>query len=121
MRTQSEIWIKTSFIGFHKWPEAPQTVNYLRALHRHLFQVVVQVPLEGDRVVEFHMLKTWVDESLATLPLRLEDNSTWSCERIADLLCHAIINTWAFPWVKVSISEDGECGAIALVGKGYEE
>lgn len=34
-----QIVTSNSIIGFHCWPEAPEECSYLRARHRHVFEV----------------------------------------------------------------------------------
>jgi 6-pyruvoyl-tetrahydropterin synthase len=116
MTSKSEVWITTEFVGFHRWPEAPDEVYYLRNLHRHLFKVKVTVPIEEDRQIEFHMLKADVDSALAESMLRSDNNrSTFSCEQTAELLAKAAIGHYAIAWARAEVSEDGECGSTVFV------
>lgn len=56
------IYVRTSFVGFHKWETAPQEVSFLRDLHRHIFNVKVTLQVShSDRDVEFFLLKKDVD------------------------------------------------------------
>ena len=104
MGLQTTIWVRTSFIGFHYWEGAPEEVEYLRSPHRHLFKVVLEVPVSHDnRQTEFHQLKSQLDTFL-------QDSFTahvvpYSCEQIAKQV------QLVFGASSVSVSEDGECGA----------
>ena len=95
------VFCRTSFEGFHSWPAAPGQVSYLRARHRHVFHVRVDVPvMHGDRDVEFITLKHRVDEWIRT-----EAGASRSCEQWAEAIGKA------FNAVAVEVSEDNENGA----------
>ncbi len=103
------VFCTTQFEGFHCWPQAPEPVDFLRSLHRHMFHVRAEkVVNHGDREVEFILLKASLNSQIhelkkeqAKLPL-----PTWSCE------------TWAIKLLerlklsKCEVSEDGENGAV---------
>lgn len=119
MQSKSSVWITTSFIGFHRWPEAPAEVSYLRNLHRHLFHVRVTVPTTEDRGLEFHILKKYVDERIAINSKHQLD--IVSCEVMAETLAKQIITgQYILSWVEVTVSEDNECGATVHVERGEE-
>jgi hypothetical protein len=47
--------------GFHYWPNAPDEVAYLRALHRHEFMFIVGWKVgHDDRQVEYHTAQAWM-------------------------------------------------------------
>lgn len=116
-QTSKAIHITTSFVGFHRWPEAPPSVAYLARPHRHLFKVIVECELKEDRQIEFHILKGWVDELVKGLPTwgplpPDQDCSIWSCEKMAEFLAEEILNIERNTnYISVTVSEDGECGA----------
>ena len=58
----TKVCTKFATVGFHRWPEAPDNVAYLRSMHRHLFNfnVAIQV-LHPDRSLEFHTLSEELD------------------------------------------------------------
>jgi len=98
------VWVKTSFVAFHRWIDAPQHVLFLRNWHRHVFNVKLIVPVRLlDREVEFFTLKGSIESYL---------QYKWagqyfeaSCEQIAfDLL-------EKFKASRVEVDEDGENGA----------
>lgn len=121
------IFCSTSIVGFHRWPDAPADVNYLRNLHRHLFGIQVEVSvIEHDREVEFHMLKRQVESWLWLMkdPAPRTGDFTEgtgeiifgarSCEMIASALLNELRN--AYPgraFYLVTVDEDGENGANA--------
>ena len=99
------VFARTSFEGFHCWPDAPDEVSFLRARHRHIFHVEVKVQvIHGDRDVEFILLKREVD---LFIEKTLKGNTAnWSCERWALEILEE------FGAEEVTVSEDGENGAI---------
>jgi len=108
MRTgiRTTVYCRTSFEGFHEWPDAPEEVFFLRNNHRHIFHVTVEVPVShSDRDVEFILLKRRVDAFIKEQNTHLV-SETWSCEQWALAL---LVKFDAF---RVEVSEDGENGAI---------
>ena len=108
---RTSIFCRTTFEAFHRWPDAPPEVEFLRDRHRHLFHVELRIEVtHDDREVEFlllqNALKEWIQETLAN-----EDTSTWSCES----WCRATMQVaWFDSYFAsyVSVSEDGENGAV---------
>ena len=106
-----EIFIKTSFIGFHYWSNAHQSRDYLRYRHRHRFNIYVSCEVtHNDRDVEFHDLIEYVDQVMIKYRLNNSDN-LGSCEMMADYLYEELIKN-LFKIIEVRIDEDDECGAI---------
>lgn len=104
------VWCTTSFIGFHKWPNAPNHVDYLRNLHRHVFHVKVMVNVgHADRDIEFITLKQAVDSAIEDL-LMCWDN-TQSCEQIADNIYSRLNDVSVY---SIYVSEDNENGAMTI-------
>jgi len=110
-RLKCSIWVKTSFTGFHCWPEAQEDIAYLRDLHRHNFGVRVEFDVtHSDREVEFHqLLKQLNEEILPKVKFRLEAEPRMSCEDMALLIAS---NLPSKNMISVSVDEDNECGAI---------
>lgn len=111
MRTT--VWITTSFVGHHRWVDAPPAVVFLRQWHRHVFHVRLGVQVSRhDREVEFFQLKARVNDYLRQFweGRHFED----SCESIAASLLVA------FDAVFVEVSEDGENGAVVDLGTNTE-
>lgn len=108
---RTNVWVTTSFIGFHRWKDAPDSVAYLRDYHRHVFHVKAWKTVTGpDREVEFHSLKTKIDAWFEAryADTRFED----SCEMIALALIESLGLSAA------QVSEDGENGAFVEVEGG---
>lgn len=106
--TKISVWVTDSFVGFHKWVDAPDEVYFLRNEHRHVFHVKVSVAVtHGDRDVEFFILKRDLGNHCA----RFADQSfLYSCEQLASMLGELLQeDRYKVQWVEVS--EDGENGA----------
>jgi len=100
--------------GFHCWPEAPQEVLYLGALHRHDFAFRVEVTVgHSDRESEFHILRRQAKEALAALYKRDAHGLAFgrrSCEMIAEELRGRLLADGT-ELSAVEVWEDRECGA----------
>jgi hypothetical protein len=110
------IWVTFDKVGFHRYPQAPDEVAYLRTEHRHVFKFRVSITVHhDDREIEFHMFKNWMlslyDSSSAVSGLKVNHQS---CEMLADDLLKSILQRYdcSQRTVAVEVSEDGECGAI---------
>lgn len=102
------IWITTEFIGFHKYPDAPDEVGFLRYRHRHIFKVKVYLEVfHNNRDVEFIMFKSYLNSLI-----RDSEMNDMSCEDIADYLCLNIAGMITGRKIKIEVSEDGENGVM---------
>ena len=114
-------WIYVNFqkVGFHRYPAAgtdPQLcsageydVSYLAARHRHLFKFNVQIEIfHNDRELEFHQVLTYC-ESLFDNTIEIDSKSV---EMLADDLYLQLANRYPGRNMKISVSEDGECGCV---------
>lgn len=92
--------------GFHRWPNAPDEVDFLRERHRHEFHIRVEREVEhDDRDVEIIMLKNAVRKHLHRLygdPMFL---GVMSCE----MLARGLVDN--FGLFACEVLEDGENGA----------
>lgn len=116
-QTPAIIFVRFQQVGFHCWPDAPESRAYLRAKHRHTFEIEVSTSVDhDDRDIEFHDLR---DEALAVFRgLTVGkgfDYGSQSCEQLARRLATQIADRYART-VSVMVSEDGECGATVEVG-----
>ena len=124
-QTQARLFIgiRTEFEAAHFWFDAPEEVAFLRAAHRHVFRVKLEMSVQhSDREKEFFLVQgalrefiqeEYLDRSplphVGTLPVISE-----SCEVIAEkILIWAVekYNGGRFPhlrWCRVTVSEDGE-------------
>jgi len=106
--TKISVWVTDSFVGFHKWIDAPDEVAFLRNEHRHVFHVKVSVvAAHGDRDVEFFILK----RNLSLHCERFAGQSfLYSCEQLASRL-GALLQKDRYKVQWIEVSEDGENGA----------
>lgn len=102
------VFVRTSFVGFHRWKEAPEEVVYLRHFHRHKFNVELHKEVTKlDREIEYHTL-------LKELNRYIKENLEgryfeYSCETIAVALLRI------FKAKMVKVDEDGENGSVAVM------
>ena len=121
-KVEKVIWVTFDKVGFHKYPDAPDEVAYLRDRHRHVFKFRVTVEVtHNDREIEFHMLKNWLMSLYDSKALEVDYKS---CEMLAEDLLSKISSKYgvlagtgnnAVREMSVEVSEDGECGAIVKV------
>jgi len=104
------IWITAQKEMVHYYPDAPDEVDFLRNIHRHLFKFKVYIEVfHDDRDIEFIMFKREVEEWLEDVKQKLLSKS---CENMADYLAKKIKAKYPDRKIKISVSEDGENGAI---------
>lgn len=93
--------------GWHSWPGAPLGRGYLASLHRHMFQVSVEMSVPHlDRAVEFHDLQEFIRDWWGP-----QDDPTdrGSCEAMAVELADRLATPYLMQTVlSVSVGEDGE-------------
>lgn len=101
------VTITDQFEGFHRWLDAPEDVKFLRAYHRHMFQVGVTIKVgHGNRQVEFFQAK----RSLSAVLLAWKGKEfSFSCEDLAEQIGKAMAFN-GYSVVSVEVSEDGENG-----------
>jgi hypothetical protein len=112
------IMIKTSFRGFHCWPEASQfageEVKFLETSHRHTFHVKVELEVSHpDRAVEFFVLQKRVDDIIASLwPLSPMGYllGRRSCETMCEEIIAALRSQQINDAITIEIWEDNEVG-----------
>jgi hypothetical protein len=115
VRRYTHVFVKTRFIGFHRWLDAPKEFEFLRHFHRHEFHVQLTVKVEElNRQIEFLKLK---DELDAAIAFHFTKVDRWryfedSCEQIADKLCKQFQERLQIQSISCEVSEDGENGAI---------
>jgi len=104
------IWITTQKEMFHKYPDAPRAVSFLRNEHRHKFKFKVYIQVfKNDRDIEFIIFQRLVKGILFKMPFNLEAKS---CEMLADDLWNEIVKKYPNRRMKIEVSEDGENGAL---------
>jgi len=98
--------VRSQFVGWHKWKDAPDDVAFLRDFHRHVFKVELVVPVRhGDREVEFFTLQKQLDGFLARNYAGRKFLE--SCEQIAENIGVNFLHSH-----EVTVSEDGENDGI---------
>lgn len=99
-----EVFITIRFAAFHRYPDAPEEVAFLRNGHRHLFHVKVWFEEMKEREHEFFIekerVKQWIEQ-------KIDRNDAGSCEKIAQVIAQMDSDI-----TRVEVSEDGENGVI---------
>jgi len=100
---------RLSFVGFHAWPGAPASVDYLRSRHRHVFGVRARREVSfANRQIEFQTFKNeiaaFIDRSWPGGEL-----GETSCEALAVVLAHQ------FELDECEVSEDGENSGLIIL------
>ena len=109
MVKQKFIWVTFQKEGIHKYPDAPEGVEFLKYPHRHIFHFKVELEVfHDDRDVEFILFKRELEKLFADGTLQLDYKS---CEMIADDLAYYINNKYPERDLIITVSEDGENGA----------
>ena len=106
-------WIEVSFQkeGIHKYPDAPEGVEFLRYPHRHIFHFYVKLEVfHNDRDVEFILFKRELENLYGeNQTLKLD---FLSCEMLAYDLINTITEKYPGRDITVRVYEDDENGAI---------
>lgn len=115
MNKQTSILIKTSFEGFHKYENAPEEVSFLRVLHRHTFNVEVEMEtFHNDREIEFIMVQHELKNFFQN---KYEMKNTYSCEQIAEDVCKFLLDKYGTNRkIKCLVLEDNENGGSVSYG-----
>lgn len=110
--TRAFINVTTTAEFIHSYPDAPEEVSFLRSPHRHLLHIAAEIEVfSDDRELEFILVKRDLDLYLKCL--KLDTPSISSCERIGHLILeHLQIKYGDNRDITVSVSEDGENGAV---------
>lgn len=109
LNKQKFIWVTFQKEGIHKYPDAPEGVEFLKYPHRHIFHFKVELEVfHDDRDVEFILFKRELENLFVNGTLQLDYKS---CEMIADDLSSYIQNKYKGRDLKITVSEDNENGA----------
>ena len=109
MVKQKFIWVTFQKEGIHKYPDAPEGVEFLKYPHRHIFHFKVELEVfHDDRDVEFILFKRELEKLFADGTLQLDYKS---CEMIADDLAFYVQAKYPKRDLAITVSEDGENGA----------
>ena len=116
-RVKKNIWVTFQKEGIHKYPDAPDEVDFLRYPHRHIFKFKVQFEVyNDDRDIEFFIFKRWLESLYADDILQLDYKS---CEMMADDLAKQIKDKYPGRQLSIDVSEDGENGCHVEYPKEY--
>jgi hypothetical protein len=109
----SDIFVRWTQPGWHRWPEATGTRAYLSDRHRHLFHYEARITVHhDDREIEFHDLL-----DLCRGVITEEELDRASCEDLARRVISTMRDTYPDrPLYSCSVSEDGEVGATITEG-----
>lgn len=103
--------INFDIVGFHRYPDAPEQVSFLRNNHRHIFQIAVSYKVKGlDREKEIFIQQKQVEDYLYESYGNPCQFKAMSCEMIAKDILEFSLEDGA---VQVIVLEDGKGGAIA--------
>ena len=96
--------------GIHQYPDAPEGVEFLKHPHRHMFHFRVEIDVfHDDREIEFILFKREIERLYSEGTLELDYKS---CEMMADDLAVYIYKKYPHRAFIITVSEDGENGAI---------
>ena len=108
------IRVRTDFEGLHCYPNAPDEVSFLRQLHRHKFEVVLDIEVfHLDRELEFLMVKNRLNQFINDNIIKADKHC--SCEMYASMIINFVIGLYG-PDRNISceVNEDGENGAFVV-------
>lgn len=109
---QSFIWVTFQKEGIHKYPDAPEGVEFLRYPHRHMFHFRVDIEVfHDDRDIEFILFKRELENLYNQDILQLDYKS---CEMMSDDLYEYIQEKYPNRQVIIEISEDKENGSRTI-------
>lgn len=113
---KSKIVVRHSFVALHRYENAPEDVKFLRDLHRHRFEVEVQISVyHEDRELEFILVKDKLGTILTDL-MRFNNQiaeNRMSCEQMAEYIIGQLQAKYGDErFYQCSVFEDGENGAV---------
>ena len=116
-KVKKSIWVTFQKEGIHKYPDAPDEVDFLRYPHRHIFHFKVEIEVDhDDRDIEFFIFKRWLESLYQDNVLQLDYKS---CEMMADDLAKKIKDKYPQRKLIIEVSEDGENGSRTEYPKEY--
>jgi hypothetical protein len=108
VQTKKFIWVTFAREGIHKYPDAPDGVEFLKYPHRHMFHFKVKLEVfHDDRDVEFILFKRELEALYGSGTLELDFKS---CEMMAEDLAEYIQENYPGRDLIISVSEDNENG-----------
>jgi hypothetical protein len=114
-RATKMIFVTFAKEGIHRYPDAPEGVEFLRHDHRHMFKFKVWIEVfTNERDIEFILFKRWLEALYADGVIQLDARS---CETISDELFEQIQAQHPDREIWIEVSEDGENGSFAKYPK----
>ncbi len=108
--TNKKIFVTFQKEGIHKYPNAPDGVEFLQYPHRHMFHFRVEIDVfHNDRDIEFILFKRELENLYSDGTLELDYKSY---EMMADDLADYIFEKYPLRDFVIKISEDGANGTI---------
>ena len=105
--------------GIHQYPDAPKGVEFLAYPHRHMFHFKVEIDVfHDDREIEFILFKRELEGLYTEGTIELDHKS---CEMMADELSEYIYKKYSGRAFIITVSEDGENGAICTYPATIEQ
>jgi hypothetical protein len=109
MITNRTIFVTFQKEGIHRYPDAPEGVEFLKHPHRHIFHFRVTINVfHNDRDIEFILFKRELESLYSAQTLQVDYKS---CEMLAEDLIDYISKKYPDRKISVEVSEDGENGA----------
>ena len=119
MQSKNFIWVTFQKEGIHKYPDAPEGVEFLKYPHRHMFHFKVMIEVfHDDRDIEFILFKRELESLYDEKTLQLDYKS---CEMMSDELAMYILDKYPGRNLTIDISEDGENGSHTTYNGGFYE
>lgn len=110
METSKNIWVTHSFIGYHRWKDAPDEVSFLRDMHRHRFHIRLSISVNtNDRELEFFIIQRQLKKFCDRIYEGKKDIG--SCEMIGENILGHFLDFYPERLIEVDVSEDWENGA----------
>lgn len=112
MSESTRIWVTFQKEGIHRYPAAESIpgVEFLAHPHRHIFHFRVELQVfHDDRDIEFILFRRELEGIYGDKTLEIDYKS---CEMLARDLVKYVTDKYPNRTVSVSVSEDGENGAI---------
>lgn len=115
---RKSIIVTNNFRGYHRYPDAPDDVAFLRNTHRHVFNVKTTIEVfHNERELEFFELQNLI-ECFVRYEYALTDSKyvsgiyIQSCETLAEAILDYLHELYSGRRVRVEVWEDNENGAI---------
>ena len=117
------IKVKNSFVGYHRYVDAPEDVKFLKDWHRHNFIVTTSISVDhNNRDIEFFELQQIVEKFVKDTYSsdKTKDTAGYvrgitieSCEQLAEDVCRYLSDLFESKRdISVEVSEDGECSWV---------